>query len=149
METYLAAAVDTRIAAAAPIIGIQSFKWELENNAFQARAASLGGAVPNPNDAASVREFYDRVAPGLVDLYDCPDMLPLIAPRPLIVLSGTQDPRNPIASVQLAIDAASAAYTQAGASDRLDFFQANVGHDGSYPPFHAQATAWMVRWLGH
>src|SRR5580704_1205346 len=84
MQTYLAAAVDTRIAVAAPIIGVQSFRWGLENNAFQARAESLGGAVPNPTNAASVKEFYDRVAPGLVELYDCPEMLPLIAPRPLI-----------------------------------------------------------------
>jgi len=30
------------------IIGVQSFKWGLENNAFSARALSLNDAVPNP-----------------------------------------------------------------------------------------------------
>jgi dienelactone hydrolase len=148
METYLAAAVDTRVAAAAPIIGVQSFKWGLENGAFQARAASLGGAVPNPMDATSVRMFYDRVAPGLVDLYDGPEMLPLIAPRPLIVLSGTQDPRNAIGGVQVAVNAAQAAYAQAGFPERFKFFAANVGHDGSYVPFHDEAMAWIGQWLG-
>jgi len=147
METYLAAAVDTRVAAAAPIVGVQSFKWGLENDAFQARALSLGGAVPNPNDAASVREFYDRVAPGLVDLYDCPDMLPLIAPRPLIVLSGTLDPRNAIGGVEVAVAAARAAYAATGAPDHLKYFTAVVGHDGSYAPFHDQAMAWIEQWL--
>jgi dienelactone hydrolase len=148
METYLAAALDPRVAAAAPIIGIQSFKWGLEHDAFQARADSLGGAVPNSNDATSVRTFYDRVAPGLVDRYDCPDMLPLIAPRPLIVLSGTQDPRNAITGVNLAVDAARPAYDRAGAMDRLRLFTANVGHDGAYQPFHTEAEAWLERWLG-
>src|SRR4051812_26453445 len=121
METFLVAAVDPRVAAAAPIIGVQSFKWGLENNAFQARAQSLGGAVPNATNAMSVRQFYDRVAPGLVDQYDGPDMLPLIAPRPLVVLSGTQDPRNAIKGVELAIAAAQKAYDGAGASDHLKF----------------------------
>jgi hypothetical protein len=148
METYLAAAVDPRVAAAAPIIGVQSFKWGLENNAFQARAESLGGAVPNPTDAAAVRLFYDRVAPGLVDLYDCPDMLPLIAPRPLIVISGLLDPRNAIGGVQVAVAAARAAYAGAGVPQHMAFFTANVGHDGSYPPFHDQAMGWIEQWLG-
>jgi dienelactone hydrolase len=147
METYLAAAIDPRVAAAAPIIGIQSFKWGLEHDAFQARAESLGGAVRNPGDAASVREFFARVSPGLVDRYDCPDMLPLIAPRPLVVLSGTKDPRNAIQGVELAIAAARAAYARAGAPDHLDYLPANVGHDGGYGPFHDRAIAWMERWL--
>ncbi len=146
METYLAAAVDPRVAAAAPIIGIQSFKWGLENDAFQARAQSLGGAVPDPNSAASARMFYDRVAPGLVDRYDCPDMLPLIAPRPLIVLSGTRDARNAIRGVELAVEAARAAYTAAGAADHLVYAPADVGHESG--PFRDPAMAWMERWLG-
>jgi dienelactone hydrolase len=148
METFLVAAVDPRVAAAAPIIGVQSFKWGLENDAFQARAQSLGGAVPNATNAMSVRQFYDKVAPGLVDQYDGPDMLPLIAPRPLIVLSGTQDPRNAIKGVELAIAAAQKAYDGAGATDHLKFAPANVGHNGGYAPFHEQAIAWMVQWLG-
>jgi dienelactone hydrolase len=148
METYLVAAADPRVAAAAPIIGIQSFKWGLEHDAFQARANSLGGAVPNSGDAASVRQFYDRVAPGLVDQYDCPDMLPLIAPRPLVVISGTQDPRNAFPGVQLAVDAAKVAYAAAGAPDKIVLFSANVGHDGGYAPFHDRAVAWFQQWLG-
>jgi dienelactone hydrolase len=148
METFLAAAVDPRVAAAAPIIGVQSFKWGLENNAFQARAESLGGAVPNATDAMSVRQFYDRVAPGLVDLYDGPDMLPLIAPRPLVVISGIQDPRNAIQGVQIAVDAARAAYMAASAADKIKLFTANVGHDGGYAPFHQAAMDWIQQWLG-
>jgi len=148
METVLVAAADPRVAAAAPIIGVQSFKWGLENNAFQARALSLDDAVPNPNDAASVRTFYDRVAPGLVDQYDGPDMLPLVSPRPLIVIAGLQDPRNPLGGLNLTMDAARAAYARACAADHVKLFTANVGHDGGYPPFHQAAVDWLDRWLG-
>jgi dienelactone hydrolase len=148
METTLVAAVDPRVAAAAPIIGVQSFKWGLANNAFQARALSLDDAVPSPNDAASVRTFYDRVAPGLVDQYDGPDMLPLVSPRPLIVIAGLQDPRNPLGGLTLTMDAATAAYVRDGAADHVKLFTANVGHDGGYPPFHQAAVDWLDRWLG-
>ena len=149
METVLVAAADPRVAAAAPIIGTQSFKWGLENNAFQARASSLGNGVPNPNDAASVRMFYDRVAPGLVDEYDGPDMLPLVSPRPFIVIAGLQDPRNPMPGVQLTMSAAMAAYTRDGAPDHIKLYTANVAHDGGYPPFHVTAEQWLDQWLGN
>ena len=35
IETYLAAAVDQRIAVAVPVIGVQSFRWALENDQWQ------------------------------------------------------------------------------------------------------------------
>ena len=41
IETYLAAAADPRIAAAVPYIGVQSFKWALENGQWRARIATM------------------------------------------------------------------------------------------------------------
>src|SRR5262249_49837570 len=41
MEVYLAAAVDPRIAAAVPCIGVQSFRWALDNDAWQSRAGTF------------------------------------------------------------------------------------------------------------
>jgi dienelactone hydrolase len=149
METTLAAFADPRVAAAAPIIGVQSFEWGLENNAFQARAQSLGDAVPNPTDAASVRLFYDRVAPGLLERFDGPQALPLVAPRPLIVIAGNQDPRNAIGGVKVVMDATNAAYVRASAADHVKLFTADVGHDGGYAPFHQAAEMWLDQWLGN
>ncbi len=74
-------------------------------------------------------------------------MLPLIAPRPLIVLSGKRDARNALPNVELAIASARAAYAAAGAPDHLAYVPADVGHDGGYRPFHDQAMAWIERWL--
>ena len=91
METYLAAAADPRIAVAIPCISVQSFRWALENNAWQARVGTIQFAVEaaargehatlNPQ---FVRTFYDRVVPGIYSEFDGPAMLPLIAPRPRI-----------------------------------------------------------------
>src|SRR5204862_5515630 len=73
IEAYLAAAADTRIAAAVPCIGVQSFNWALEHDAWQSRigpiqsafdAAAKEAGIDKP-DGNFVREFYARVAPGI------------------------------------------------------------------------------------
>ncbi|HEX4794076.1 MAG TPA: acetylxylan esterase, partial [Humisphaera sp.] len=73
IETYLSAAVDERIAAAVPCIGLESFKWADDNNSWQSRI----GTIQSPFDTAAkesgvaspdgkfVKQFYDRVAPGI------------------------------------------------------------------------------------
>lgn len=35
MHTWLCASLDTRVAVAAPMIGVQSFKWAVDNECFQ------------------------------------------------------------------------------------------------------------------
>ena len=113
METYLAAAADPRIAVAVPMIGVQSFAWALDHGAWDSRAWTLREAVvaaaqdaKKGVDAAFMRSFYDRVAPGVRDRFDGPAMLPLIAPRPLLVINGDSDPRTPVAGVRQCIAAA-------------------------------------------
>ena len=120
-EAYLAAAVDPRIAAAVPIIGVQGFRWALDNNQWQARVGTFAPAVEGaardagvPVDAAFVRRFYDRVAPGIYGDYDAGSMLALIAPRPVLVINGDSDPRTPLAGVQEAVAAARSRYTEDG-----------------------------------
>ena len=54
MELYLAAAVDTRIAAAVPCIGVQSFAWALENDAWQSRVGTIQSAVDSAARDAGV-----------------------------------------------------------------------------------------------
>ena len=41
MHTWLCAALDKRVAAAAPLIGVQGFQWAISNNAFHGRVQSL------------------------------------------------------------------------------------------------------------
>ena len=46
-------------------------------------------------DAELVGAVYRRICPGLIDELDGPSSLPLIAPRPLLVVNGELDPRCP------------------------------------------------------
>jgi dienelactone hydrolase len=137
-EAYLAAAADERIAVVVPWIGVQSFGWSLRRPAaWEARIWTLRRSVEaaaqdsqEPVNAAFVRKFYDRVAPGLVDTFDAPAMLPLIAPRPLLVVNSDSDPRSPLAGVREAVAAAEGAYAAAGSSDTFRFvLQEGAAHE--------------------
>ena len=44
IQTWLAASVDDRVAVAAPLIGVQSFRWSLENDKWQGRANTIKAA---------------------------------------------------------------------------------------------------------
>jgi poly(3-hydroxybutyrate) depolymerase len=155
IEAYLAAAVDTRIAAVVPTISVESFKWVLDNNQwkprvetfqkpFDAAAKEAGVAAP---DTEFVRQFYARVMPGIDGEFDGPSMLPLIAPRPLMTINGERDPRTPPASLKLAADAAEAAYKSAKAEDRfVVMIQPNTPHQVR-PEAQRAGIEFLVKWL--
>ncbi len=155
IETYLTAAADPRIAAAVSCIGVQSFRWAVENNSWQSRigtvqaafdAAARASGVAQP-DAAFLRTFYDRVAPGITGDFDGPAMLPLIAPRPLLAINGEIDPRTPMPGLQLCADAARTAYKAAGAEQNFTLIiQPATGHKVN-PDSMKLAHEWLVRAL--
>lgn len=154
-ELYLAAAVDQRIVASVPCIGVQSFDWALKNNAWQSRVGTIQSAVDGAArelqqgtvDAAFVRRFYQRVVPGIESDFDGPQMLPLIAPRPLLVINGDRDDRTPGPGVKLCVDAAREAYGQQEASQNFEFrSQPNVGHAVT-PESQQYAVDWLIRQL--
>jgi predicted esterase len=156
IETWLTAAADTRVAVAIPCISVQSFNWGLEHDAwhnrigtvkrgFDAAATSAGVVKPESN---FVRRFYDRLIPGIYTRFDGPAMLPLIAPRPLLVISGDKDPINPLQGLRLCEEATDAAYAQVGASDKFKVIvEPDTGHNVT-PDAHAAAVEWFVKWLG-
>jgi dienelactone hydrolase len=155
METYLAAAVDPRIAVAVPCIGVQSFAWALDHDAWQSRAgtfqAALDGAASDAGagkvDGAFLRKFYDRVAPGVYSDFDGPAMLPLIAPRPLLAINGDSDARTPRPGLMQCAVAAEKAYAAAGAADRFRLLvQENTAHQVR-PAALESAIEWFVKWL--
>lgn len=155
IETYLAAAVDKRIAVAVSCIGVQSFHWALDHNDWQGRIGTIQKAfdaiakdanVATP-DTAFVKKFYDRVVPGIYGEFDGPAMLPLIAPRPLLVINGDSDRRTPRPGLKKCTDAAQNAYRAAGAEDRFAVrIQENTAHQVT-PDSERAAIEWFVKWL--
>ncbi len=154
METYLAAAVDPRIAAAVPLIGVQSFRWGLEHGGWDSRAWTFRHAIEaaaadgaETVNAAFMKKFYDRIAPGLYAEFDAPEMLPLVAPRPLLAINGDSDPRTPMAGLKLCAAAAEKAYEAAGAREKFMLHvQPDAGHEVT-PEGDQAALDWFVRWL--
>ncbi|HEY6125255.1 MAG TPA: dienelactone hydrolase family protein, partial [Steroidobacteraceae bacterium] len=156
IETYFAAAADPRVAAAVPYIGVQSFKWALDNGQWRARIATIQSAFDASAVAAGkpagsvdfVRQFYARVVPGIDGQFDGPAMLVAIAPRPLLVINGDSDANTPIAGVRLSVAAAKPFYEAANASDKLQLIvQENTPHRVN-PESVDAGIAWFVRWLG-
>jgi dienelactone hydrolase len=154
METYLTAAADPRVAVAVPVIGVQSFRWALEHDAWQARVETIFGAVMGAArdglrsvDAEFVQEFYDRVVPGIYAEFDAPAMLPLVAPRPLLVVNGDSDELTPLEGVREAAAAAERAYRDARAEEKFQLLvQPNAGHEFT-PAAQRAAFDWLARWL--
>lgn len=154
METYLTAAVEPRIAAAAAKHGVQSFRWGLEHGAWDSRAWSIRTAVEGAAAVAGqqpgagfLRTLYDKIAPGLYGEFDGPAMLPLISPRPFLIISGDSDPRTPQAGVRLSASAAETAYRSDNAADRFEHrMLPDTGHEETAAGNQA-AIEWFVRWL--
>lgn len=155
IETYFTAAADPRVAAAVPYIGVQSFRWALENGQWKARIATIqagfdaaaSAAGKSPGSVDFVREFYARVVPGIDGSFDGPRMLSAIAPRPLLVVNGDSDANTPIAGVRLAVEAAKPYYSAANAADRLMLIiQENTPHRVN-PESVDAGIAWFERWL--
>jgi dienelactone hydrolase len=155
IEIWLAASVDERVAVVVPAIGVQSFRWTLEHDVWQARAGTIRGAheaaakdLAEPDVNARVcRALWNKVVPGILDQFDCPSLIRLFAGRPMLILSGEKDPNNPLGGATLAYASAKQAYEAAGASDKLKI---NVAAGVAHRVTDAQrdeAVAWLVKWL--
>ena len=137
-------------------IGVQSFKWALDNGQWRARIATIqdgfdaaaAQAGKSPGSVDFVREFYARVVPGIDGEFDGPAMLPLIAPRPLLVVNSDSDANTPIAGVRLAVRAAKHRVRRAdGAPTGCHLIiQEDTAHRVN-PESIDSGIAWFVRWL--
>lgn len=155
IETWMAASVDTRIKVAVPVIAVQSFQWSLNNNRWQGRAKTIWGAhvqaAADLGDTGvnkeNVRLVWNKLLPGITGEFDCPSMIRLFAPRPLLLLNTALDPNCPLPGARLAFNAAEKAYRSQNAIDKLQIdVAANEPH--RFTAKHIDmAVAWFVRWL--
>jgi dienelactone hydrolase len=155
IETWLAASTDDRLAVAVTALAVQSFRWSLEHDAWQGRAQTIlpvheaaARDLGEPEVNARVcRVLWSKLIPGILDQFDGPGMLPLLAPRPVLVLNGGSDALTPLAGAELAFSAAVQAYRATGAGERFQVIVApGVGHAVTDEQDQA-AQAWLARWL--
>jgi dienelactone hydrolase len=155
IETWMAASVDERIKVAVPIIAAQSFKWSLENDRWQGRAGTIRGAheqaAKDLGDTMvkkeNVKTLWDKIIPGITDKFDCPSMIRLFAPRPLLLLSTELDVNCPLPGAEIAFKSATEAYRSKNAVDKLQInVQPKEPH--RFTPEHLEMTvAWFGKWL--
>jgi dienelactone hydrolase len=155
IETWLAASVDDRVAVAVPLIGVQSFRWSLENDKWQGRANTIKGSheiaardLGEPTINKKVcRELWSKVIPGILDEYDCPNMIRLFAGRALFIANGELDGNCPIEGSRIAFAAAEDAFAKAKAKEKLSIDVATgVGHQVTAEQRKA-AIAFCAKWL--
>lgn len=159
IQTWLAASVDERVAVAAPLIGVQSFKWSLDNDKWQGRAKTIQAAhdaaakdLGEPQVNRKVCEaLWSKVIPGILGDFDCPNLLPLFAQgssvRPLFICNGDMDPNCPVEGARIAIKAVEEAFAKAGAKDKLAVrVNAGVAHKVTDED-RKECIAFCVKWL--
>ncbi len=128
-SAWYLAAVDERVSVAAPSCSTYS--------------------IGNQARRRLVREQCDCVFPPNVHQFDLPTVASLIAPRPLLMLGGTQDPIFPPDGFRTTYRLAREAYRRIGgepALEKVRLVEARCGHED--PPLFLQSTReWMDRWL--
>lgn len=85
---------------------------------FSTYAASIG----------TVDHCCDNYLPGALRWFDFPDLAALVAPRPLVVVMGRDDPLFPGAGVEAAFARTRAIYEAAGAAGRCRLMLLEGGH---------------------
>ncbi|KAG5045323.1 hypothetical protein JHK86_014729 [Glycine max] len=127
MHAWFAAVADTRYAVVVPLIGVQGFRWAIDNDKWQARVNSIKPLFEVARDDLGkdvidkevVEKVWDRIAPGLASQFDSPYSIPTIAPRPLLILGGAEDRRCPVAGLEIPRSMASQAYGEFQCLDNL------------------------------
>lgn len=155
IEAWLAGAVDERIKVTVPAISVQSFRWSLEHERWQARANTIKEAHQaaardlgeEAVNARVCRELWSKIIPGILDEFDGPSMLRLFAGRSLLILNGQRDPNCPLEGAEIAFKAAGTAFHEAGADDHFRVMVAkDIGH-ATTKDQEAVAVDWFARWL--
>ena len=128
--TQFLAALDERVAVAAPSCSTYTIGSQAELD-----------LVPQQCDCS----FYPNL-----DRMDFPEILALIAPRPLMILGGRQDPIFPPAGFREAFRRTARIYGLYGADGGLDsrirLVESSQGH-ADPPHFLRETRRWMCRWL--
>ncbi|MHB9130966.1 MAG: alpha/beta hydrolase family protein [Armatimonadota bacterium] len=121
--TFFAACLEPRITAAMPSCYVCTFR------------DSIG----------SIDHCQDNYLPGVLRFFEMGDLACLIAPRPLVVVAGREDPIFPLAAVEETFATIQAIYQAAGAPENCRLVVGDSGHrfypEIGWPAFNA-LTGW-------
>ncbi|KAI3781543.1 hypothetical protein L2E82_11560 [Cichorium intybus] len=155
IHAWFAAFVDTRYSVVVPIISVQGFRWAIDNDQWHARVSSIKSVFEEARidlgkdaiDKEVVEKVWDRIAPGLASKFDSTHTLPLIAPRPLLILNGEQDSRCPMAGLNDTISRTQKAFEDAQCLDNFKVIvEDGIGHEMT-SSMAKEASDWFDKFL--
>lgn len=121
--TWYAICLEPRIAAAMPSCAVCTY------------ADSIG----------RIFHCVDNYIPRALEFFDMGDLAGLMAPRPLVIVAGREDPIFPIAGVEKTMRTVSSIYGKAGAPEKCRLVVGDQGHQ-FYPeqawPVFREVTGW-------
>jgi dienelactone hydrolase len=108
------------------------------------RACVVSGFANTCKDSLlSIYHCVDNFIPGLLDVAEMPDIIALIAPRPLLLEAGTKDPIFPVASARTTYEDIRKVYVLLEEQDKIDI---DV-FEGDHRISGLKAYDWLERWL--
>lgn len=90
-----------------------------------------------------VERVYDAICPGLTTFLDGPRTFPLVAPRPMLIVNGELDPRNPLEGVRGVVAATRRAYASKNTTDAFVAVARRGAAHQCTPEMLALANAWL------
>ncbi|MCC2668720.1 MAG: hypothetical protein K0Q72_1191 [Armatimonadetes bacterium] len=156
--TWMTTFIDDRIRVAVPMIGVTCFGecFNAEGPESEARIKMFEPLLKEfakdqgveKIDGKLLRTAWERLVPGMLDRFDAPKVLPMIAPRPLLILVHEQDELFPVDGARKAFVGVQARYRELNVPDRTDFRVApGLKHAGFSLAEVNGMMEWMDRWL--
>jgi len=109
-------------------------------------AASCGTTTYSGILAAAAVHNPGLYVPGILKWGDVPEVISMIAPRPLLILNGEKDWRFPVAGAKEVVNRAGMLYRRLGNPEALELFVSPGGSEFT-DEMRQRAYHWLDRWL--
>ena len=131
-NTWMTAALDDRIAVSVPVVGTSDFYEQMD--------------VLRPLDWYHANEHCHFV-PGLMRYANNQELLAMAAPRPLMIISASQDQSFPVTGVREVVRYGKELYGAHGMAEKMGYFEdSSTGH-GYQVKKREAAYGWFLKWL--
>ncbi len=148
MEALWLAAIDERVDVVVSVAGHLAWDPLFASGAwreiFQGHPLTAKLSTVKAGEVQARRAFFEQ-EPGM-EAVDARSVVPLMAPRPLLLMVGEQDPIMPVAATRSVFHAALPFYERQPDQLKLSV-RAGIGHNFTRD-MQAQALEWFIAWLG-